>query len=288
MVRMNKLTRRQFLKHFFWTAACSLFASSGLYIYSRYIEPGRLEIKKINVSHPKIPKGFDGLKIVQFSDTHLNNDFTIANLERIVNQINRLNPDIIVFTGDLIDEPNSYPAVHQIAPILKRLRADFGKFAIYGNHDHGGYGTDVYRNILQNAEFHLLQNEKKEIQLIDGSKLIVAGLDDVMLGRPDFHQTMGNIDKNYFTILLAHEPDTVLQAKNYNVDLQLSGHSHGGQVKIPFIGPLYTPPYAKSFSEGFYTVDHTKLYVNRGLGTTRLPFRFLAVPEITLFTLYSK
>lgn len=129
---------------------------------------------------------------------------------------------------------------------------------------------------------------KKEIQLIDGSKLIVAGLDDVMLGRPDFHQTMGNIDKNYFAILLVHEPDTVLQAKNYNVDLQLSGHSHGGQVKIPFIGPLYTPPYAKSFSEGFYTVDHTKLYVNRGLGTTRLPFRFLAVPEITLFTLYSK
>ncbi len=285
---MNKLTRRQFLKHFFWTAACSLFASSGLYIYSRYIEPRRLEIKKINVSHPKIPKGFDGLKIVQFSDTHLNNDFTIANLERIVNQINRLNPDIIVFTGDLIDEPNSYPAVHQIAPILKRLRADFGKYAIYGNHDHGGYGTDIYRNILQNAEFHLLQNEKKEIQLIDGSKLIVAGLDDVMLGRPDFQQTMGNIDKNYFTILLVHEPDTVLQAKNYNVDLQLSGHSHGGQVKIPFIGPLYTPPYAKSFSEGFYTVDHTKLYVNRGLGTTRLPFRFLAVPEITLFTLYSK
>lgn len=282
-----KMTRRTFIKSFFWAVAGGFLMSSGLYNYARYIEPRRLEVKKKAFFHPKLSQALDGLKLVQFSDTHLNDHFQIEHLKKVVNKVNEFEPDLIVFTGDLIDEPNRYPYLEQIPPVLKRLRASLGKFAVYGNHDHGGYGTDLYEEILLQADFHLLKNERKEIELLDGSRIVLAGLDDYILGKPDFGKIFRESDKNDFTILLVHEPDAVLQAKEYHFDLQLSGHSHGGQVKIPFCGAVYTPPYAKRFTEGFYKIGQTSLYVNRGLGTTRLPFRFLSVPEITLFTLHA-
>ncbi|UAL53996.1 MULTISPECIES: metallophosphoesterase [Metabacillus] len=279
------ITRRAFLKGLFASLAGALLAAFGGYGYARYIEPRLIHTTEIEISSTKLPSSFSGVKIVQFSDTHLSEDYSINQLEKIVNKINLLSPDVIFFTGDLIDKPNQYAYLHQISPVLGRLKAPLGKYAIYGNHDHGGYGTSVYETIMKDSNFNLLKNRGERISLLDGSSVFVAGIDDMMLGRPDFDQTFADAGSRLFTILLAHEPDAALEAKQFSVDLQLSGHSHGGQVQLPFYGPLITPPYASVYTEGLYEVDSMKLYVNRGLGTTRLPYRFFSVPEITVFTL---
>lgn len=281
----NEISRRVFLKRFFGTMAGALIASIGGYVYAKYIEPKLIQTKTVEIASSKLPTSFAGTKIVQFSDTHLSGDYPISQLVKIVNKINQLSPDLIFFTGDLVDKPNQYGFLHQIAPVLMKLKAPLGKFAIYGNHDHGGYGTAVYETIMKESDFKLLKNNGEKISLLDGASMFVGGLDDMMLGRPDFDLTLRGADSTLFTILLAHEPDAALEAKKYAVDLQLSGHSHGGQVQLPLYGPLITPPFASIYTEGLYEVDAMKLYVNRGLGTTRLPYRFFSVPEITVFTL---
>ncbi len=279
------ISRRAFLKRFFGTMAGALIASIGGYFYARYIEPKLIQTKTVEITSSKLPSAFAGTKIVQFSDTHLSGDYPISQLVKIVNKINQLSPDLIFFTGDLVDKPNQFGYLHQIAPVLMNLKATLGKFAIYGNHDHGGYGTAVYETIMKDSDFKLLKNNGERISLLDGASMFVAGLDDMMLGRPDFGETLRGADSTLYTILLAHEPDAALEAKKYAVDLQLSGHSHGGQVQLPLYGPLITPPFASIYTEGLYDLDSMKLYVNRGLGTTRLPYRFFSVPEITVFTL---
>ena len=187
-----------------------------------------------------------------------------------------------------MDAPNQFKEPEQIAPILAKLSAPLGKYYIYGNHDHGGYGSDLYRNIMEDARFTLLKNEAKPIQQIDGSGIYIIGIDDAMLGRPDLAAAYKQVTRDVFTLLLSHAPDLADRAAHYPIHWQLSGHSHGGQVKIPFFGALVTPPYARKYPEGLYSIGKSsllKLYVNRGLGTTRLPFRFMAKPELTVFTL---
>ncbi|MGV3463891.1 MAG: metallophosphoesterase [Heyndrickxia sp.] len=120
--------------------------SSGGYIYSRYIEPHRLDLNQVTIQHEHIPKSFHGCKIVQFSDTHLGFQYNLNQFHKHITTINNLDPDIIFFTGDLMDKPNQYPLKKELCDMLKQLKAPFGKYAVYGNHDHGGYGTDIYGN----------------------------------------------------------------------------------------------------------------------------------------------
>jgi uncharacterized protein len=285
----KKYTRRQFIKRAFATAATAAIASSFGYWYARYFEPKQLDITSHKIVHPTIPKDFDNLRIVQFSDTHVGHYYTLEQLTHLVDQINSYKPDLLFFTGDLMDEPNKYAAANHLISILKRLEAPLGKFAIYGNHDHGGYGSEIYKQLMEQTDFTLLMNSSKEIYLRD-SKITIVGLDDVMLGRPSFEQAFQNVDLSSYTILLAHEPDIADRAAEVGAHLQLSGHSHGGQIQLPFVGPLITPPLGSIYYEGAHEIGATKmfLYVNRGLGTTRLPLRFLAKPEISIFTLQSK
>ncbi|MCZ0754272.1 metallophosphoesterase [Anoxybacillus sp. J5B_2022] len=279
------MTRRTFLQKSIASLLGGIAITSFGYYYARFIEPKRLTVTNHTIYHPLIPKSFDGIKIVQFSDTHLGYHFSLAELRHIVNRINDLQPDIVFFTGDLMDKPNQYHSPHDITPILAKIRAPLGKFCIYGNHDHGGYGTDLYRKIMTKAGFRMLVNEHMFIEQIDRSKIAIVGADDLMLGKPDFEKMFQHIPPSTYTILLLHEPDGANEAARYRVHLQLSGHSHGGQIQLPFIGPLVTPPLAVQYYEGFYQIQDMTLYVNRGLGTTRMPFRFLTPPELTVFTL---
>lgn len=278
------------LKSTFGAILTLLGISSGGYLYANRIEPALLDIHKQQMMHPLIPKSFDGIKIVQFSDTHLGFQYNLTQFKKLVKKINDLQPDLIFFTGDLMDEPNKYTKINQIVPILKELKAPLGKYCIFGNHDHGGYGSELYRNIMETAHFTILLNEAKPIKLKDGSSIYLLGIDDAMLGKPDVALALKNTPINRFKILLSHAPDLAETASQYPIQWQLSGHSHGGQVKIPFVGALVTPPFAQKYPEGLYTLgknNSLSLYVNRGIGTTRLPFRFMAIPELTVFTLKS-
>ncbi|QED47348.1 metallophosphoesterase [Cytobacillus dafuensis] len=286
----KKVTRRSFLKRVFGSLFTVAGVGAGGYYYAGHIEPMLLDINHHTIVKKSIPKSFNDFKIVQFSDTHLGFQYDRQQLIELIEKINKLKPDIIFFTGDLMDAPNKYQEGNQLIPLLKKLYAPFGKFAIYGNHDHGGYGSNIYKSIMEQAEFKLLQNSNQKITLLDGSAIYIIGIDDAMLGKPDLMTALNGVPEDSFKILLSHAPDLADEAKEFNIQLQLSGHSHGGQVKIPFIGALVKPPFAEIYHEGFYEIGDTPLtlYVNRGIGTTRLPFRFLSKPELTVFTLLSE
>ncbi|MEH7110150.1 metallophosphoesterase [Bacillus sp. JJ1764] len=284
------LTRRKFIKRIVGTMFTLLGISSVGYVYAHRIEPSMLEINQLEMSHSLIPIGFNGKKIVQFSDTHLGFQYNLHQLNELVSTINDFAPDIILFTGDLMDEPNKFMQINQLRSILQKLHAPLGKYCIYGNHDHGGYGSEIYRDIMESAGFTVLLNQSVPIHYDRSSKIYLTGIDDRMLGRPDLPLALKNVPSNTFSILLSHAPDVADDASQYPVQWQLSGHSHGGQVKIPFLGALVIPPFARIYQEGLYKIGNNKplmLYVNRGLGTTRLPFRFMAKPELTVFTLRS-
>lgn len=234
------LSRRSFLKKafsflFFWIAI-----PSSVYYYAREIEPTLLTIHKHPIRSPRIDAAFDQCKIVHFSDTHVGYQYSINQLKSLVETINAEKPDIICFTGDLIDNPHTFHEFDEVAKTLSHLQATYGKYWVYGNHDHGGYGTEQMKNTMEDAQFTLLQNNSITIHK-DDAHIHIAGLDDALLGNPQIEDALQHINDDKFVCLLAHEPDVADSVQNYSVDLQLSGHSHGGQIRLPFIGPLITP-----------------------------------------------
>ncbi|WP_102262024.1 metallophosphoesterase [Mesobacillus jeotgali] len=287
----EQITRRTFIKRAVGTLLTAGGLGTGSYFYAREVEPRMLDITRHTIKNAALPSGFDGVRVIQFSDTHIGFQYTMEQLKQLITKINKLKPDLIVFTGDLLDDPRNFTEKNELITMLSNLDAPLGKFAVYGNHDHGGYGSDLYKQIMEQSGFTLLLNTSANIKLLDGSSIWIAGIDDAMLGKPDLNASMAKIPTDSYTILLSHAPDKAEEAAQHPIQMQMSGHSHGGQIQIPFYGPLVTPPFAEKYVEGFYTVgpnDGLTLYVNRGLGTTRLPFRFLSQPELAIFTLISE
>ncbi|MDQ0160070.1 metallophosphoesterase [Alkalibacillus salilacus] len=284
----NKMTRRSFLKKATFGTLGSIGAAYGGYYYAHDIEPYWLTIKRDSVESERLPSEFNNYKIVQITDTHLGFQLTLEDMRKIVRKVNQESPDLIVFTGDLFDDPSDIgqSRYNDLISILSDLKAKHGQYWIYGNHDHGGYGTDSIKEVMNQSGFTLLQNDYDNINL-NGSQILLAGVDDVLLGDPRLNQLIPDDKSNTFNILLCHEPDYADQVKDYNFDLQLSGHSHGGQVQIPFYGYIITPLLGQKYVEGKTTIGERPLHLltSRGLGTTRLPFRFLCRPEINVITL---
>jgi|SRR5690625_3625291 len=283
------MKRRHFIKTFFKTTFGLISMVALSFIYAHYLEPRKIVHQKTRIISHKIPKSFNDLKIVQFTDTHLGFHYSLEQFSTLIKRINNENPDIVVFTGDLIDRPQTFSEKDALVKLLKSIETRLGKFWVFGNHDHGGYGTKMVKDVLTTANFKLLNNQHINLSR-DHEQITIAGIDDAILGQPNFEQTFNNIEKTNYTILLAHEPDLADYAVKYPVDLQLSGHSHGGQIRLPFIGHLYTPPYARKYIRGKYVLKERqmKLFVSSGIGTTRLPLRFLCQPEFHTFVLQSK
>ena len=287
----EKITRRSFLKLSAGGLLAAAATSAGGLFYSGQVETQLLEINNYKLEREGIPRSFHNKKIVQFSDIHVGFHYNLKQLESLTIEINKIQPDILFFTGDLFDDPNTYENHESVIPLLKNLEAPLGKFAVFGNHDHGGYGTDIYRKIMEKSGFTLLVNEAKEVSAGNSGSIFVIGIDDAMLGKPDLKLATQNVPDQGFNILLSHAPDLADEASRFNIHLQLSGHSHGGQIQIPLMGALVKPPFAEKYVEGFYHAginNDMLLYVNRGIGTTRLPFRFLSKPELAVFTLHSR
>jgi predicted MPP superfamily phosphohydrolase len=228
-----------------------------------------------------LPNAFHGWKIVQFSDIHLGFHYGIEDLKPVINMINQLKPDIIFFTGDLIQIGNNHPEIS--IPLLKELKGlRGGKWAVIGNHDF--YTKNQIINVLETANFRVLINSHSFIEA-NRERLYIAGLDDVMYGYPNIEKALGDLAKDECVLLLSHEPDIADESSKYSISAQFSGHSHGGQVRLPLFGPIIRQDLAKHYDNGIYFVGQKgmPLYVNRGIGTTELPVRFYCRPEITVF-----
>jgi predicted MPP superfamily phosphohydrolase len=222
--------------------------------------------------------------LIQFSDVHLGRYFSLKRLEEITSKIEHLQPDILCFTGDLFDAMNGYPN-DKIIPILSKLKAPYGKFAVLGNHDYRS-GKKTVTNLLESCGFRVLINERDLVKRA-GKHIQMVGVDEILHGQPDLSAALGDNPEQLFTILLAHEPDYADHASGFPIDLQISGHSHGGQIRLPILGALFTPEYGQKYVQGLYKVKDSSLlvYTNRGIGTTQLPFRLFCRPELTVFTL---
>ncbi|MGL4570421.1 MAG: metallophosphoesterase [Clostridium sp.] len=268
-------------KMFLWSIILAVLIG----VYATYIERNLLITENHNLQFNK--NGNDRLKVVQFTDTQLGEFYSIDQLEKAVNKINEQNADIVVFTGDLIDNAASYEDINKVAAVLSKIKCNISKYAIYGNHDYGGGAVRYYNNIMAESGFTILKNDNNRIKF-KNKYINIFGADDGLLGNNDINKTMKNVNEDDINILLLHEPDLADKYSKYPIDLILSGHSHGGQVYIPFYGPLVKNTLSEKYSKGFYKITNkrkTKLYVNSGLGNTKAPFRLFNIPQVSTFNI---
>lgn len=255
----------------------------GSLLYVTIIERFWVEVRPVEIKLAKLPESLAGLRIVLFSDVHLGFYYEPQHLHQLVDQINELKPDVICFTGDLLDSREALPMIQEASRALTRLQAPNGKYAVLGNHDYRTDADQIAEHLMQGG-FKLLNNQSDSI-VKNGARLNIAGVDDVLHGIPDLAQALKSVPEQEPTILLVHEPDYAKESSQYPIDLQLSGHSHGGQVRIPFGGPVLTSRLGKTYNAGEYHRGNLTIYTTRGIGTTILPVRFFSRPEITVITL---
>ena len=271
-----KVTRRGFLK---WAGGALLGGAASVGYVTR-IEPEWLTVERQIIQLPQLPTNLNGFKIVQLSDFHLYPHTTLELAEKAVAKANDLAPDLIVLTGDYVLE--TAESIFDLAPTLAKLNAQYGLFAILGNHDHWT-NSDIVKQGLAEQGIELLHNKGV---LLNQGQLFLAGVDDLWSGEPDVQAALTGWQKSIPTILLAHEPDF---ADNFlgdgRIQLQLSGHSHGGQVRVPGLGPVVLPRYAQKYHNGLYTAGQGQVYTNRGIGLIGPAVRFNCPPEITEFVL---
>lgn len=283
------LTRRQLLA----TSALGAIGLAAIGAGALYHDTADLKITRLDVPLRRLPSRFDGLRIVQLSDFHYDRYVDVRIITSAVQAANQLQPDLVVLTGDFVTQgpftgqydPPSARDAEPCSQILSRLRSRLGIFAVLGNHD---YYTDpnMVAEILRSRGFHVLRNHSFAVEQ-EGSRLWIAGVNDVVAGADDLELALQKIPASETVVLLAHEPDFADWVPPGRVDLQLSGHSHGGQIVLPVIGPPYLPPLARKYPWGLRQLGPLTLYTNRGVGTITLPLRFNCPPEITLFTLRS-
>ncbi|MCA9959782.1 MAG: metallophosphoesterase [Chloroflexota bacterium] len=259
------------------------------YTYARHIEPQRLVTEHVILPIAGLPAAFAGFTVVIMSDFHLHPLYTQLDLiQRAVATANQLQPDLIALPGDFI--VSRLRVMDALAPVLGQLRARHGVYAVLGNHD-ARHGPRLIRDVLGDVGIPVLVNEGVLLTHRD-AHLYVAGVDNCSRGYPDLAQALAasppdaGLPGGTPVILLAHEPDFADQfAQDERVTLQLSGHTHGGQIRLPLWGPVVLPEYGRFYHSGLYRIRQMWLYTTRGIGTNGLPLRFLCPPEITHLTL---
>lgn len=282
--KKSLLTRRQFI-------GLSGLSVLGLGLYAGEIARHEIDIVYRTIVIPRLPEAFKGFRIVQVSDFHYK-EFTEAFfIKLVIHEVNALKVDLVVLTGDFvsygpIEKHRSIGWAYECAGMLARIQCP-QRYAVLGNHDCI-VDEPAALDALTTHGIPVLNNASVPLER-DGKRIWLAGLSDALNGnpRPNFDKAIPRTARTDGepVILLAHEPDIAPSAAKRNVDLMLSGHTHGGQVRIPFLPPLMLPPLGKDYVEGHFQVGPMQLYVNRGIGAVQLPFRFNCPPEITVLTL---
>jgi predicted MPP superfamily phosphohydrolase len=276
------------LKALLLSAVASAATGAGAYGYAWAVEPNWLDVVKVKLTLPNLPEEFDGYRVAQISDIHAGKWMPGVRLARVVDRVNNQQPDLIAVTGDFVTQTYVAAPV-DIVPALKQLRAKDGVVAVLGNHDYwGDLGPHLIRRVIRESGMVDLNNNVRTLER-DGKLFHVAGVDSYRAKAGRLDQVISKLSHKGAAMLLAHEPDYAdVSARTRRFDLQISGHSHGGQVVIPFAGPPHLPPLGRKYHTGRYQVGGMIQYTNRGLGMVGLPVRFWCRPEITVFTLEAR
>lgn len=318
-----KKTHKMHLSDTLWDLWCLL---SIVGIWPRYIEPNLLSTTQLSIKIPHLPAALNQLKILQFSDLHLNPRLSDRFLKRLTDKIRQQSPDLIVFTGDFIC-CSQLVEKERLKKFLSSLQAPYGCYAVLGNHDYEAYVSvneageyDVREDrassitkgfkrlflqtpltktitararrvslhkelltLLAQTPFTLLHNSS-QIVPIKGSALNICGLGEYTLGRCQPEEAFKTYDQRYPGIVLSHNPDSVSLLSHYPGNLLLCGHTHGGEVNLPGIVNALTLLENPELKRGLKIFNEKLLYINRGVGS-EMPFRWFALPELTLLTL---
>jgi predicted MPP superfamily phosphohydrolase len=255
------------------------------FTYATVIEPAELEVTRVTIPLRRLPPRFDGFTIAQLSDMHLGGWMTVEHMLAVAECVNALQPDVIAITGDFVHEFWNMSSV-ELTHSLSTLRAKEGVIGVLGNHDHRR-GAALVAQAIEDAGVTLLFNSHLVLSR-DDARLYIAGVDDIWVNRQNLGRALEGIPPESAVVLLAHEPDYADEvATTGRVGLQLSGHTHGGQVRIPGWGAPVLPWLGKKYDAGLFRVNGMHLYVNRGVGMIPPYVRFNCRPEITLITLAS-
>lgn len=274
------MTRRDFLKFSSLAAAGGLITATTAALFND--ESNTLSIEHITIPIPNLQPALEGFKIVQMSDIHLYPFTKLELVQRAVQVSNSLKPDITVLTGDYVWRNLS--AIDDLTPALAELDAKYGVFATMGNHDYW-LNVEVIKDSFKSVGLPVLENQGVTFN-VGGAPLHLAGLDDGWSGNPDLEAAMQGVPEGAPVVLLMHEPDLAdIYSQDPRISLQLSGHTHGGQIRIPGIGALVHPHLGKKYDFGLYNVNGMWLYTNRGIGCISEPIRLNCPPEISEFTL---
>ncbi len=264
-----------------------------LYYDSTTLAPSRFSVRYESIYSDKIPSQLNEKTILFFSDIHYNAFMDDVRLETAITLINQLSPDIIVFLGDLLDSPSSTSISEEVLSNLEqqlsKLHAPLGKFAVLGDHDLENFSSkELVTSLLKKSNFEIITNQSIYLRNQGSQSINLVGLDSQLLGEPDITTPFTSVSPESFTIVVSHTPDIILELPSDLVDLQVSGHSHGGQVFLPLFGSQYRVPYAEVYSRGKSYVGETRLDITNGIGTSQFDARFLANAEVVLYTLHSK
>ena len=285
----QSVTRRDFLK----LSAYSLLLLPFVILGGEYVaqlEPAWLHVHHLSLHLPRFAPAFSGLRLVQISDIHMGGWMNRERLDKVVQSILSEAPDVIAITGDYLlghgwDEAREH-ALDELAEALKPLVEIAPTLTVMGNHD---YWTDPrkIRHKLKETGIIELSNSVYSIQRGE-AVFHICGLDDVYERRDRLDDLISLLPATGAAILLCHEPDFAdTSAETGRFDLQISGHTHGGQVVLPLVGPIHTPKHGHKYPLGLYQVGNMMQYTNRGVGMARIPVRFNCRPEVTVFSLKS-
>lgn len=279
--RTSLLTRRNFLR-------LAVGSAAGMALYAGEISRHEIEVIQRSITLPGLADGFAGMRIVQISDFHFEEYTEAFFLKEIVHRVNALAPDVVVLTGDFVSKAPSPRRVatrlsYQCAEVLSGIQCPL-RYAIIGNHD-AVVSAPAVTDALVTHGIPVLANSSVPVER-GGRRLWFAGIEDALEQRPNLAAALPAARDKEPVILLAHEPDFADYAVGHNIGLVLSGHTHGGQICIPFLPPLLLPELGRRYIHGLFKLkDGLQLNVNRGIGAVLLPFRFRCPPEITVITL---
>ncbi len=270
------------------------FLALGVIAYAWAVEPILIKVNRREIEIPNLPSTLAGLKICHLSDLHVAG---LGRIERALQRVLRhIEADICVITGDIVATMEGIPA---LGSLLEGFSPKYGIFGVLGNGEHDatmpGVETAEY---LRRLGIQVLVNQSAVVS-INGSKVQIIGVDDPFLGLDDIEKAFANLEENGLRILLAHSPDVIMNLKEGNVDLILAGHTHGGQIRLPILGVLWTHcRYNLHITSGYLEPDvisskvgrniDARMYVSRGVSGSGIRARFMCRPEVAIHTLKPK
>lgn len=274
---MSGISRRAALR-----AAAYVLAAAMAGSYTVFIERNIVLVNRYRIQLANLPPAFHGFTIAHLTDLHLGALVSSAFISKVVERTNALRPDAIFCTGDYVHAKNTTAELDQVWPILMQLRARHGVFSVLGNHDHWA-DTDRSLYWLERSG----QNLRHQSKVIERGKerLVLGGAGDLWEDRLLIDQAFANSAENDCRILLSHNPDAMDTPFKTSLALMMSGHTHGGQVRLPFYGPPVLPVSNKTYSSGLIDTPKAKLFISRGIGWAIYPVRFNCYPEIAVLEL---